>query len=170
MGVLSRLYDTVSPRTVTPMDSKQPIYDLIYDPLNLTIHTTLPPIPEAGEVTLGPDGTILWSRLDALNVHSQIIFTFDATRRHVSELERTVKTSRGWWVVWIRLPSSQPNLCREAFLVRKATDHVDQTSRQTSLGFSTDLSAGWGSSAGKLAEGIGIDTRKYVEGLLNLNR
>ena len=169
-AVYSRLYDTVSPTTVTPVDSKQPIFDLVYDPLNLTVHTTIPPIAEAGDVTLGQDGTTLWSRLDALNVHYQIVSTFDATRRHLSELERTAKTSRGWWIVWIRLPTGQPNLYREAFLVRKATDYVDQNSSKSSFGFGKDSGIGWTSSAGKIAEGIGIDTRRYVEGLLHLNR
>ena len=169
-NVFSRLYDTVFPRTVTPIDSKQPIYDLVYDPLNMTLHTTIPSIPEAGDAIMGKDHTTLWSRLDALNVHSQIVSTFTATRRHVSELERTAKTSRGWWIVWIRLPSGQSNLYREAFLVRKATDYVDDSARKANFGFGRDVGSGWGSSAGKLAEGIGIDTRRYVEGLLSLNR
>lgn len=169
-NILHRVYDTLSPRTVTPADSKQPIYDLVYDPLHMTIRTTIPPIPDAGDVTLSQNGTTLWSRLDALNVHSQIVSTFTATRRYASELERTAKTSRGWWVVWIRLPTVQPNLYQEAFLIRKSTDYVDQNSRKTNFGFGNDTGLGWGSSAGKLAEGIGIDTRRYVEGLLNLNR
>ena len=155
---------------MTPSDSKQPIYDLVYDPLNLSIHSTIPSIPEAGEMTLDQNGNSQWSRLDALNVHSHIVATFNATRQHASEHERTAKTSRGWWVVWIRLPSGQSQKHREAFIVRRATDYADPNARKTSFGFVTDVGLGWGSSAGKLAEGIGIDTRRYVEGLLNRSR
>ena len=165
--VLNRVYDAVSAHTVTPVDSKQPIFDLVYDPLNDTIHTTIPSIPELGDTATRRDEIRSWSRLDALNVHSQIVSMFVATRTHVSELERTAKTSRGWWVVWIRLPSGKGSASREAFLVRKARDYVDATARQSSFAFGND---GWGSSAGKLAEGIGIDTRRYVEGLLSLSR
>ena len=63
---------------------------------------------------------------------------------------------------------------REAFLIRKASDYVSLGGR-TSLGrFGRDVSGssagggGWG--PGKLAEGIGIDARQYIEGLLSLNR
>jgi hypothetical protein len=166
-NVFTRLYETVSPRTVTPIDSKQPIYDLVYDPFNLTVHCTIPPIPEAGES--GPSqGTIQWSRLDALNVHSQIVSAHSTTRGHMSELERTAKTSRGWWVVWMRLPTADGQM-REAFLVRKSSDYTDEAGRKSSFGFGREM-AGWGSSAGKVAEGIGIDARRYVEGLISLSR
>lgn len=61
---------------------------------------------------------------------------------------------------------------KEAFLVRKASDYpAPSGGRKTSLGFGLKKdSGGWGAGAGKLAEGIGIDTRKYIEGLLSLNR
>ncbi len=81
---------------------------------------------------------------------------------------------------------------REAFLVRKASDYApSKASSSTSSGFGFGFGGGsgtpaptsgsggggagtgnesaWG-SAGKLAEGIGIDARRYVEGLFNLNR
>ena len=59
---------------------------------------------------------------------------------------------------------------REAFLVRKASDYVTPTVRKASGIFSRDSggSSGWGPA--KLAEGIGIDTRRYIESLLSLNR
>lgn len=171
-NVNTRLYEAVSPRTITPIDNTQPIYDLVYDPLNLTLHTTIPAIPEPGTAAAeGLDPAVPWSRLDALNVHSQILSAYGATRRRGSELERTAKTSRGWWVVWLRLPSGERGLFREAFLVRRASDYVDKgTVRKMSLGFGRNESAGWGAGAGRLAEGIGIDTRRYIEGLLSLNR
>ncbi|KAF2461626.1 hypothetical protein BDY21DRAFT_418634 [Lineolata rhizophorae] len=52
------------------------------------------------------------SRVDALNVHAQMLETVAATRRRGDEVERCAKTSRGWWVAWMRLPppsSSSPS-------------------------------------------------------------
>ncbi|KAF2117813.1 hypothetical protein BDV96DRAFT_570968 [Lophiotrema nucula] len=207
----------------------QPIYDLVYDPRTLTIHSSIPNIPEPG--TLIAEGissnTIIsdWSRVEALNVHSQILANVSSTRRTLSEIERTCKTSRGWWVVWMRLPPSEDSIrgtttggaasskaasqipsqteggqveggeyatteefdsadLREAFLVRRSRDAVS-TSGKTSSGSrlgsgmwkfggqSTGekmggAAAGWGPKG--LAEGIGVDARRYVEGLLSLNR
>ena len=62
---------------------------------------------------------------------------------------------------------------REAFLIRKASDYVPPAARKSSSRFGREVSAsgaagGWG--PGKLAEGIGIDARQYIEGLLSLNR
>lgn len=62
---------------------------------------------------------------------------------------------------------------REAFLVRRASDSAVAGSKKLSGRFGldgrgSDGGGGWGPS--KLAEGIGIDTRKYIEGLLSLNR
>jgi hypothetical protein len=59
---------------------------------------------------------------------------------------------------------------KEVFLIRRASDYVSLNSRKASNRFGRDISgssftAGWG--AGKLVEGIGVDTRKYIEGLLN---
>lgn len=63
---------------------------------------------------------------------------------------------------------------REAFLVRKASDYVQPASRKASGRYGKDVSgaagAGGGWAPGKLAEGIGVDTKKYIEGLLSLNR
>ena len=62
------------------------------------------------------------------------------------------------------------NAFREAFLVRKASDYVAPKARMKSGMFGRDVSEGstWG--PGKLAEGIGIDPRRYIEGILSLNR
>lgn len=158
-----RLFEVASPRTISSMDNKQPIYDLIYDPINFTIHTTIPPIPEANDLQAK------WSRLDALSVHLQIINTHQSTRQHHSEIERTAKTSRGWWVVWLRFPAGAHKHSKEAFLVRKSTDYVEESGRKGGFGFGKEA-AGWGSSAGRVAEGIGIDARRYVEGLISLSR
>ena len=194
--VSERLWEAAAPKSTASTTSTQPICDLVYDPIRLTVHTTIPNIPEPGSTP--PQGSAAspppWTRIEALSVHSQILNTYASTRRHASELERTCKTSRGWWVVWMRLPyssqeqqqtnadtdpnSHNTNAFREAFLTRKASDYVAPASaRKPSNRFGRDVSGasgagnggGWG-SPGKLAEGIGIDARQYIEGLLSLNR
>ena len=176
--VSQRLWDAADPKSTTSADSAQPIYDLVYDPANLTVHTTIPNIPDSGTFAaegLEPSGTS-WTRIEALNVHCQILNTYIATRRRALELERTCKTSRGWWVVWMRLSRTSevqqtaPMPSCEAFLIRKASDYIAPTAQKASSIFGRGISesSGWG--PGKLAEGIGIDTRRYIEGLLSLNR
>jgi len=176
--VSERLWEAAAPKSTASAKSSQAICDLVYDPFNLTVHTTIPNIPEPGltvyEVAAAP-----WTRVEALSVHSQILNTCTSTRRHTAELERTCKTNRGWWVVWMRLPHpsiKQPthsSMFREAFLIRKASDYVPPTATKATSRFGRNVSAsstssGWG--PGKLAEGIGIDARQYIEGLLSLNR
>lgn len=222
----------------TPLEPT-PIYDLIYDPALLTVHTSVPNIPEPG--TPAAEGIIpgtkgsginspsLWTRIESLNVHSQILNTISSVQRNPSEYERTSKTSRGWWVVWMKLsPSSEDYgrgnedegeplehvdsdettgttasamtdrttlgrrknhktaMNRIAILVRKASDNVPTAPKNTSRAVSSmwnslslrsnatadaitgGASTGWGPQA--LAGGIGVDARKYVEGLLSLGR
>jgi hypothetical protein len=180
--VYKRLQEAVSPKTVIATENSKPIYDLVYDPSSLAIHTTIPAIPEPGTAAaegLSPSETP-WTRIEALSVHSQILSTYSSTRRHLSELERTCKTSRGWWVVWMRLPSAaatptQSNIndarnYREAFLIRKASDYMAPSGKKISLGSGRDSTNSSTWSAGKLAEGIGIDPRRYIENLLSLSR
>ncbi|KAK5150483.1 hypothetical protein LTR04_006802 [Oleoguttula sp. CCFEE 6159] len=163
-----------------------PIFDLVFDPRTLTVHTSIPNIPEPGTsaaegistTSTRKDTPPRWTRLEALNVHVQILNTLASTRRATHDLERTCKTSRGWWVVWMRLPpSAQGEDAREAFLVRKASDYiapVGKTSRVSSgmfgLGGRSEQARSGGRGPGSLADGIGIDARRYVEGLLSLNR
>ncbi|MCJ1389207.1 hypothetical protein MMC18_002062 [Xylographa bjoerkii] len=176
--VFERLWEAADPQSTSTAGSTKPIYDLVYDPANFTVHTTIPNIPDSGTAAaegLG-DSEAPWTRIEALNVHSQILNTYISTRRHVSELERTCKTSRGWWVVWMRLPrgaltrETGADSFREAFLIRQASDHVTPAARRGNgrFGFGSSEGNGWG--PGKLAEGIGIDARRYIEGLLSLNR
>ncbi|KAK6432268.1 hypothetical protein LTR95_011563 [Oleoguttula sp. CCFEE 5521] len=226
---------TTSTRTLSNTATEtSPIYDLLYDPLRLTVHTSIPDIPAPG--TSAAEGLNLsnrtsaapWTRLDALNVHSQILSTLASTSGKKGELERTSKTSRGWWVVWLRLPPSTPgdtsvvtasppaqqqqqrsssrrisnadtsrppthtpapviqDAHRIAFLVRRGNDASSSakasTGSRVASGMWSSLAlrgpateektggagAGWGPAA--LAGGIGVDARKYVEGLLSLNR
>lgn len=88
-------------------------------------------------------------------------------------------------------PSPSPHhpiptqLPKEAFLVRKASDYTlsGHTRQSSGARFFRDISGasgasqssagdgrgGW-SGPGKLAEGVGLDARRYIEALLNLNR
>ncbi|KAL2204192.1 hypothetical protein CC79DRAFT_1336828 [Sarocladium strictum] len=159
------------------------INDLVWDPVDLTVHSTIPNIPEQ----YTPQDT--WSRADALSTHLHLLNLHGATRDKLTDLERTQKTNRGWWIVWTRLmekstgdPSANlstiketasdtetysragtaeeedqgPQVEKEIFLIRRASDHARFRSE------------GGNDGAGKLAQGIGVDTRRYVEELLNL--
>ncbi|EOO02693.1 putative vacuolar fusion protein ccz1 protein [Phaeoacremonium minimum UCRPA7] len=173
------------------------IYDLIWDAKSLTLHSTIPNIPEPGMIQAHEPTA--WSRVEALNTHMQILNVYIAAKSDASELERTCKTSRGWWVVWNRIlekeQDSSPDelggrnspsleseeggsneedtikpthhdhtVSKEIFLIRKASDHGGSHVRAVSMG------GGWADGASRLAQGIGVDTRKYIEGLLTLNR
>ena len=177
--VSERLSDASLPKSTASTPNPQPLCDLVYDPIRLTVHTSIPNIPEP--VTTAAEGLgnsyISWDRAEALNVHLQILHTYVSTRRRSSEIERTCKTSRGWWVVWMRLPhGNEPqnaSPCREAFLIRKASDYTPPTAKKPSARFGREASdsgasGSWGPV--NLAEGIGIDARQYIEGLLSLNR
>lgn len=212
----------------------QSAYDLIYDPSNLTIRSSIPNIPSLASFPELPEArhsprtpslsptrpqTQKWSRIESLAIHQRLVVTYIDTRSRPQELERTCKTSRGWWILWVRIPQStapspkpQPlnsvsssvalssmddaktgdspsrNLIpapslqpHEAFLVRKASDYVPPTShgRMSSGarffrdlgGASSKLSASRAETTpSKLTEGIGLDARRYVEGLLRFNR
>lgn len=219
--------------------SNSPIFDLIWDPRLLTVHTSIPNIPVPGTPAAEGIFTSLtgrggadvpsWNRLEALNVHSQVLNTLQSVKNRKNDIERSSKTSRGWWIIWMKVPPSapalttndadsqspaesvatlrsdqhvaisggnmavkevpqeQPDMHRIAFLVRKASDApvAAKTSASSSKAVSSlfgnmSLSgwrsedptggsgAGWG--PGALAGGIGVDARRYVEGLLSLNR
>ncbi|KAK7739179.1 hypothetical protein SLS53_005815 [Cytospora paraplurivora] len=195
------------------------IYDIVWDPKDFTVHSTIPNIPDASEIPNG-DGKAPWSRVEALNTHMQILNVYNAARADPSELERTCKTSRGWWIVWNRILERKPaaaagatpetdraspeeessrssssvnddqgsgeapgsssiastvreirqsSVSKEIILIRKASDHAGH-GRSVSLTGVVATGAGWGDGASRLAQGIGVDTRKYIEGLLNMHR
>ena len=319
-GASAKLSATMSASSPSTSSAKGSIYDLIWDPGMLTIHSTIPNIPEPYSVALMTEANSqmsssqgrrgskakqplhpapqqqVWSRVEALNTHMQILNMYAATRSNGAELERMCKTSRGWWIVWNRLVERAPSVggkygstlyesdnedkdsddgeggdnyrraasdsgsdntatarpalgdytvSKEIFLIRKSSDHPDNAedgsgagssgglgsllgggsasgrgsfSRASSamrafsasayLGFggSNDAGtsrdstsartaspaqmdaagaeelaamaaerdgvsgAGWADGAGKIAQGIGVDTKKYIEGLLTLNR
>ncbi|KAK4444846.1 hypothetical protein QBC34DRAFT_334275 [Podospora aff. communis PSN243] len=175
------------------------IYDLIWDPQALTVHSTIPNIPEPLLVASVSGAASVWTRVEALNTHNQILNMFMATRESLSEFERTCKTSRGWWIVWNRilgqagtekkgseasdsdseeseedgdsgkgLAGSGVVVSKEIFLIRRASDHGGNV-RSTSSSYASG-GGGWADGASRLAQGIGVDTRRYIEGLLSLNR
>lgn len=180
-------------------DQGSGIRDVIWNPDQLTLHSTLPNIPDYTTVEavgpLAPPPRTWWSRADAVNTHLQILNIHAATRQQsTSDVERTCKTSRGWWIVWTRQASaahaendSRPSSAhggsrtedsvaddtaaasaapgKEVILVRRAGDHA----RSGSLGSAVASSSGGAiETAGKLAQGIGVDTRRYIEDLLSI--
>lgn len=177
------------------------VYDLLFDPLRLTVHASVPNIPDPG--SLAAEGILSnarnrtstsWTRLDALNVHNSILNTLHSTTRHKYDLERTSRTNRNWWVVWMKLPASDTSLSkassassvqqqpdpqsRIAIIVRKAVDSQPiqpSTSSRAASGMWSTLMLRSGDSTpdkvvGLSSGGIGFDARKYIEGLLSLNR
>ncbi|KUI58516.1 hypothetical protein VP1G_05799 [Cytospora mali] len=188
------------------------IYDLVWDPKEITVHSTIPNIPDATDIYNG-DGQLPWSRVEALNTHMQLLNVYNAGNADASELERTCKTSRGWWIVWNRIlerkvavaeadrsssgdDSSGNNsvkddlesgetmasssvastikeirpvsVSKEILLLRKASDHGGHGRSVSLTGASSAV--GWSDGASRLAQGIGVDTRKYIDGLLSMHR
>ncbi|KAI1851033.1 hypothetical protein JX266_003698 [Neoarthrinium moseri] len=205
------------------------IFDLIWDPRTLTIHSTIPNIPDPLAIVRSEESQrSVWTRVEAISTHTQILQTFSGTRQDTTELERTCKTNRGWWVVWTRiteardipasggggppqLPSEssqdsavsaetvestfsafpspspaaadsdarqggpgtaasrrrqrQPGVSKEIFLIHRAGEGA---SRGRSLSQISEMKEGWGDGASRLAQGIGVDTKKYIDGLLSL--
>ncbi|KAK4201619.1 hypothetical protein QBC40DRAFT_323819 [Triangularia verruculosa] len=203
------------------------IYDLVWDPKLLTIHSTIPNIPEPVSAAAAPGvkKAGAWTRVESLNTHNQILNVYSNTRDDLSEFERTCKTSRGWWIVWTRiLERSSKNtdgsltpttttatsttgtatitglvdghgssddggggeeegrldeaaVTKEIILIRRASDHGGGGLRGVSTSYITTGTGGgggggggWADGASRLAQGIGVDTRRYIEGLLSLNR
>lgn len=212
-----------STRRVSARTQSKPVYDLVYDPTNLTIRSSIPNIPDLHSPHLthplpssrDAPASMPWSRVESLGVHHRLLSTYIETRSRPHELERTCKTSRGWWVVWIRMteePATTQNIrpdtvqtreetgmtintkqAQEAFLVRRASDNPSAATsrggahghgRSSSSGarFFRDLGGANSSSStgsplsraemspAKLVEGLGLDARRYIEGLLSLNR
>ncbi|KAI1810875.1 hypothetical protein GGS20DRAFT_565618 [Poronia punctata] len=199
------------------------IFDLVWDPKAMTVHSTLPSIPTPMEM-LRQAKPPVWSRAEAVNTHNQILNMYAATLTDYSELERTCKTNRGWWIVWTRIlehdplrpqdtetetatdiaedkasgisdPSSantqqegsqkdeearrsqdhltplpKPKVSKEIILIRRAGQH--HTGLGGTSGSYSESSGGgiWSEGTSRLAQGIGIDTTKYIDALLGIGR
>lgn len=219
------------------VDSNTPIHDLIWEPKLLTIKSTIPNIPDPYQVQSRTTNSLPWTRIEALNTHMQIVNTYIASTTESAEMERTCKTSRGWWVVYCRIPDVQssrsspplppetatvPRLLtedstesndtlplktsrasrgtsnfdtsltsgpahpfldltsnapdaalgdKEIFLIRRASDYIpSKSASRFASGQSIGGDSDWAAGPGRLAQGIGVDTKGYIESLLNLNR
>ena len=101
------------PTTSDTNDITTPIYHLLWDPISLTVQSTIPNIPNP-YLPPSPQASQPWSRIEALSTHLHLLSTFISTKTSDrTSLERTGKTSRGWWVVWLRIPSPIPTLAVE---------------------------------------------------------
>ena len=171
---------------VSETDHTKPVSDLIYDPTNQTIRSSIANIPE---IINGQGGEEWSSRTESINMHHQLVTVYAETR-NTQQMERTYKTNRGWWIVWMRVNN---NTHQEALLIRRASDYyyphrhdgnrffrdlggVVSSSSSSPVGTSS-LLGGFGFllgnkdlGPGRIVEGLGLDPRRYVEGLLGLNR
>ncbi|EPE09867.1 vacuolar fusion protein ccz1 [Ophiostoma piceae UAMH 11346] len=133
-GASAMLSATMAASSPPTSSAKGSIYDLIWDPGMLTIHSTIPNIPEPYSVASMAEANFqtsanqgkrgsktkqpappapqqqTWSRVEALNTHMQILNMYAATRSNGAELERMCKTSRGWWIVWNRIVERAPSI------------------------------------------------------------
>ncbi|KAI1108061.1 hypothetical protein F5Y14DRAFT_131215 [Nemania sp. NC0429] len=185
------------------------LFDLVWDPNAMTIHSTIPNIPTPAEM-LDENGKPVWSQAEAISTHNQILNMHAATLAESSELERTCKANRGWWVVWTRITERDPaqpldsesditsmpedkdeqaptslqnssqrsnashsvgcakqTVSKEIFIVRRAGEHT----RFRGNSYAENGGDGWAEgAAGRLPQGIGLDTHRYIEGLLSLSR
>ncbi|KIW10597.1 hypothetical protein PV08_11561 [Exophiala spinifera] len=153
-----------------------------------------------------------WTRVEALNVYTHILNLWAATRSvhgtggqgaDAADLERTVKTARGWWVMWMKVRTANSvtpvdaGTDMEAMLVRKSQDRGGgrDTSRAQSGasgssgrwllreqprardvsgssqdGYGQNSTGSVGATNAKgVSEGVGVDAKKWVEGLIKLN-
>jgi hypothetical protein len=173
------------------------VWDLIHDADDLSICSTIPSIPRLDSVPSTTPGQ--WSRSDALNVHSAMLEIVRGTRiggEALDETERSVKTARGWWVVWMKVgdeddttpqasetgeinfslpsPTTDANDEKEqhgkdVILVRRARDALASSSKGKGRSVS---SWGFGTRDSSESSGLamGFDARKYVENLVGLGR
>lgn len=166
--VFARIDSMVSHHNVTTSQDSR-IHDLVYDPNDLSLRSSIPDIP--APLTTLPDparSPAAWTRLEALSVHTQILATVTDTRdAAVASRERSAKTNRNWWVVWLRVPAkgadhsdqdllATPSLAselneapahREAILIRRASDYAGGTASARNV---SSTLGGMGFSGGSL--------------------
>lgn len=162
------------------------VWAAVHDHGSLSTWSWLPAIPRPFSSSDG-DKTLEWTRQDAISAHLAAVEILSTV--NLEERERSVKTGRGWWVVWARQhkesdgemaqhefseggPSKQealrPRGDREILIVRKTKEAGSGKSRVVS---------GWGfgesNDSSKLESsrmGIGFDPRAYMQGIVRLGR
>lgn len=158
---------STSYRPPRPQESSS-MYDLVFDPETNITHSAIPNIPVAGSE--------LWTRAEAAVTHTHLLSLYAAGKQR--DVETTARTNKGWWIVWNRvIPQSarpptiaeegedsdeaepEPSTGKEVLLLRRAGE-------SRSRAFSGSALMG----EAKLGQGIGVDTRGYIEGLLSLGR
>jgi hypothetical protein len=107
------------------------------------IHSTVPPIPEPGPESSQQQHSG-WTRAEAFHVHTLILGILGETMRDRAEQERSARSTRGWWINWMRLEGGE-----EGIVVRRAGEKK------------SDLAAGLGGGGAG-----GGDIRRYFEGLV----
>ncbi|KAL7808204.1 hypothetical protein V8C26DRAFT_305177 [Trichoderma gracile] len=91
--------------------SSHTIQDLVWDRPSLTVHSSIPNIPDffpdSSSSSLSSSSSSApspaWSRADAVSTHLHLLNIYAATRSRIADVERTQKTNRGWWIVWTRV-------------------------------------------------------------------
>lgn len=89
--------------------------------------------------------------MDAFHVHTLILGILGETMGDCAEQERSARSTKGWWINWMRLEGGE-----EGVVVRRAGEKK------------MDLAAGLAGAGGTGAgAGVGgVDIRKYFEGLV----
>jgi hypothetical protein len=78
---------------------REGVWDVVHDARTLCTRTTMPGIPAPGEEIEG------WSRAEAVGVHAAAVEVLCGVGS--GERERSLKTGRGWWVVWARMDDDE---------------------------------------------------------------
>ncbi|KAF2665413.1 hypothetical protein BT63DRAFT_65504 [Microthyrium microscopicum] len=169
-----------APASSSSLSGEDGAWEVVHDAATLATCANVPGIS---------DGTL--SRADALNLHSAALEVLATVR--TEEVERRVKTARGWWVGWARVVINDKPTDEES------EDEVDEWRARTSSGMGVPARrrgreivlfrrakeaekgknrsvSGWslrgvGSEGSKLEDlGIGFDARRYVEGIMGFGR
>ncbi|KAL7809211.1 hypothetical protein V8C44DRAFT_334810 [Trichoderma aethiopicum] len=97
-------------RPVAGPASAHTIQDLVWDRPSLTVHSSIPNIPDffpdsssVSSSSSSSSPSPAWSRADAVSTHLHLLNIYAATRTRIADVERTQKTNRGWWIVWTRV-------------------------------------------------------------------
>ena len=156
-------------RPPKPTDASPSMYDLVFDPEANTTHSTIPNIP--------PGTPAPWTRSEAAATHAHLLALHAACRPR--DVETTARTNKGWWIVWNRVaPPPHPAIAEES----SASDSDSAEARGGGAAKEVILLKRAGESRSRafsgsalmgetrLGQGIGFDTRGYIEGLLSLGR